>query len=116
MECRKEVEEVVYDFSENIWRAKSFCGLRLFLNSKGVNIVMENYMYRGNSMCDDIEKDLESVISENTNLSEESCRIILACLLEIFEKRSRAIFMEGYQYAISILEDGIVNKPAKKEK
>ena len=95
-------------FSENIWKAKSFCGLRLFLNSKGVNIVMKDSMYRGNSMCD--------VISNNTNLSEKSCEIILACLLEIFEKRSQAIFMEGYQYAISILEDGIVNKPAKEEK
>lgn len=103
-------------FSENIWKAKSFCGLRLFLNSKGVNTVMKDSMYRGNSMCDDIEEDLEAVISNNTNLSEKSCEIILACLLEIFEKRSQAIFMEGYQYAISILEDGIVNKPAKEEK
>lgn len=55
-------------FSENIWKAKSFCGLRLFLNSKGVNIVMKDSMYRGNSMCDDIEEDLEAHIHCHNNI------------------------------------------------
>lgn len=70
---------------------------------------MKHNMHEKDDMYD-IKKELESIINRNIDLPEEKRRKILACLLDFFEKRSGEIFMEGYRYAISVLEDGIVKK------
>ena len=57
-----------------------------------------------------IERELKTILNESGNLSEKVCGTLVTAILELFEKRSQELFMEGYRYAISVLEDGIVDK------
>lgn len=57
-----------------------------------------------------IERELKTILNESGNLSEKVCGTLVTAILELFEKRSQELFLEGYRYAISVLEDGIVDK------
>lgn len=57
-----------------------------------------------------IERELKTILNESGDLSEKVCGTLVTEILELFEKRSQELFMEGYRYAISVLEDGIVDK------
>lgn len=57
-----------------------------------------------------VKSELEAILNKNSHLSEACCQKLLTCILEMIEKRDQEIFMEGYRYAISLLEDGVVKK------
>lgn len=59
---------------------------------------------------EDIENRLEAIINESGSFSKGECQILLVRILALTEKEKQEAFMEGYQYAITLLQEGIVNK------
>ena len=57
-----------------------------------------------------VENELKSIFDNYNIILGEQYQKILSDILNIFERECSEIYMQGYRYAISILEDSIVKK------
>lgn len=57
-----------------------------------------------------VENELKSIFDKYNIILGEQYQKILSDILNIFEREYSEIYMQGYRYAISILEDSIVKK------
>lgn len=65
-------------------------------------------MYTKNETSN-IENELKSIF-DNHNILGKEYQKILPDILNIFKRECSESYMQGYQYAISILEDSIVKE------
>ena len=59
---------------------------------------------------DNLENELKSIFDNHNIILGKEYQKILPDILNIFERECSESYMQGYRYAISILEDSIVKE------